>query len=183
MKLRSREIQTSLSVYDRAPVLKQIQSEVGGWEYIRISLSAAFYHLFITGNPQCLGAKCSPNFLQMVGENSNSQEPHLLTHILRVGVCMHGKGYTEPQRVCGHLDLSTPQSRRRVSKGISLRAGRLRPIMERSEFPLLDPSHPVPFPLFSQLFIRHTLQRRCSWHFRCKSHCMVEDKHSFVETH
>lgn len=53
---------------------------------------------------------------------------------------MYGKGNTEPQSIHDHLDLSTSQGRRSVGEGISLGVGRLRPTIEKSDFPLLDPS-------------------------------------------
>lgn len=57
------------------------------------------------------------------------------------------KGSMEPQWVCNNLDLSTWQ-KRRVGKGISCGAGRFMPTMGKPDFPLLDPSHSIPFALF-----------------------------------
>lgn len=62
---------------------------------------------------------------------------------------MYGKRNTESQSVHDHPDLSPSQGKKNVGEGILLGVGRLRPTMERSDFPLLDFSYPVPFPLFS----------------------------------
>lgn len=61
---------------------------------------------------------------------------------------MYGKRNTESQSVRDHPGLSTSQGKKNVGEGILLGVGRLGPTVERSDFPLLDFSHPVSSPLF-----------------------------------
>ena len=58
MKLRSGETKHSLSI--DGPRLEKMESGVGDWEYLRRSRTVEFYHLFITEDPWCLGAKMQP---------------------------------------------------------------------------------------------------------------------------
>lgn len=129
MKFRSGSVKNSVSIHDTAHGQSRSSQE---WETGKVQedLKLQFYHLFITGNPWCLGTKCSPNILQM------RERIPVMIIVLRspissltpsgyVCLCvLNGKGNTEPQRVCDYVHLPTSQGRS-GGKGISLGVGRL----------------------------------------------------------
>lgn len=156
---------------------------MGDWESVRRSRPREFYHLLITGDFWCLGAKCSPNILQIMRENPSSSEPHLLTHILIVGVW---GGNLEPQWLWGNLDLSNHKVEE--VQEVQVKRFLLKLIDSDQQWEELTSLFWIfstwdHFLSFLSYPYAKTQDRKWSWHLGYKSHHTVETQNSLVKTH